>query len=110
MGFLGLPRNSAFGLLQSKYHLALQSSAEERIRVLRHLVKNLNVKREDILIRYTRRLPGIRYPVCEYASALPSLHGSFKRTANGAEKTAQGHCRWIVTQQEAAHSKFESVG
>ena len=78
----------------------MQSSLDEKITALRHLVKDLNVKSEDIFIRYSRSLPKTGQQVYEYATALPIPRASLKRTANRAEKTAEGHCRWIVTQLE----------
>ena len=113
IGFLGSPERSAFGLSRLRYYLELQTSPEERIAVLRHLAKNLNVKREDILISYTCHRLGTAQQLHEYATALPFPRESLKRTSHGAEKTAQGHCRWVVTHyknlQKPTRSKLGFV-
>lgn len=106
--FLG-PTCSGFGLLRSGFYLSVQSSPNEKISALRRLVKDLNVESEDIFIKYSRRLPETGEEVWECATALPIPRRSVKRTANRAEKIAEGHCRWIVTQLELAHSEPESL-
>lgn len=109
VSFLGSPGYSGFGLSQPRYYMKLQNSFEERITELRQLVNDLNVESEDILIRYTRRLPGSALTVCEYATALPCPPDAFERTTEGVLKTVQGHCRWIVTQHRTGQSKYDSV-
>lgn len=97
--FLGLPDKPLFGLLDRGAFVGLIQDEEEKIRFLRKiasdLMPKLNLKANQMFIRYERQYIGWPNTVFEYASAMPWPRETLKRKFHHIDDNVEGHVRWL---------------